>query len=308
MSPEEQDLTYRSALRSHCSSLSLCIADITIALVSGDPKLRIGDEGVMKQFMTHDGEPDIEIKAKWDSLRRQSDGRKVFDSGALWQLYSDNGSYIFQFNSPALGELPYKVACFNRDFTEGEVSINRSYFGLGQYIYPLEYPLDELLLVNYLAQGRGVEIHACGAVDSLGRGYLFVGQSGAGKSTMAKMWEDEPGIIILSDDRIILRKFGNKIWMYGTPWHGEAMLASPARVPLKAIYFLEKGKKNELISEAATNSISRLFACSFPPFYNPDALNFALRFLEEAVKNVPTYELRFKPEKSAVEFIRDSKK
>lgn len=307
MSPEERGLTYRSALSSDCSSLSLRIADITITLVSDDPKLKMRAEGVMKHFMANEGEPDIEIKAKWGNLRRQSDGTKVFDSGALWQLYSDNGSYIFQFNSPALGALPYKIASFNRNFTNGEVSINRSYFALDQYIYPLEYPLDELLLVNYLTQGKGVEIHACGVVDSPGRGYLFVGQSGAGKSTMAKMWEDEPGITILSDDRIILRKFENKIWMYGTPWHGEAMLASPARVPLKAIYFLEKGQRNQVNSQAHTNSISRLFACSFPPFYNPDALNFVLRFLEEVVKDVPTYELRFKPEKNVVEFIRESK-
>ncbi|MFX0202529.1 MAG: hypothetical protein ACFFCW_41005 [Candidatus Hodarchaeota archaeon] len=304
MSPEERGLTYRSALSSHCSSLSLSIADITIALISDDPKLKMRAEGVMKHFMANEGEPDIEIKARWGNLRRQSDRTKVFDSGALWQLYSDNGSYIFQFNSPALGALPYKVASFNRDFTNGEVSINRSYFDLDQHIYPLEYPLDELLLVNYLAQGKGVEIHACGVVDSPGRGHLFVGQSGAGKSTMAKMWEDEPGITILSDDRIILRKFENKIWMYGTPWHGEAMLASPGRVPVKAIYFLEKDKRNELFSQAPTNSISRLFTCSFPPFYNPDALIFTLRFLEEVVKNVPTYELRFKPEKSVVEFIK----
>ena len=246
MSPEERGLACPTAHSSHCSSLSLSIADITIALVSDDPKLRVGIERVMTHFMTHEGEADIEIKARWGNLRRESGGRKVFDSGALWRLYADNGSYIFQFNSPSLGALPYKVASFNRDFTKGEVSINRSYFDLDQYIYPLEYPLDELLLVNYLTQGKGVEIHACGVVDSPGRGYLFVGQSGAGKSTMAKMWEKEPGITILSDDRIILRKFENKIWMYGTPWHGEAMLASPARVPLKAIYFLEKGQRNQV--------------------------------------------------------------
>jgi hypothetical protein len=83
------------------------------------------------------------------------------------------------------------------------------------------------------------------------------------------------------------------------------MSASSACVPLKAIYILEKAKKNQVISQTPTKSITRLFACSFPPFYNPNALNFTLGFLEQVVKNVPTYELRFKPEKSVVELINE---
>jgi hypothetical protein len=91
--------------------------------------------------------------------------------------------------------------------------------------------------------------------------------------------------------------------MYGTPWHGEAMLASEAKAPLSAIYFLEKGLKNELIPQKLSNSISRLFACSFPPFYNRDALDFTLSFLEDVMKNVPCYELKFTPDHSVTEFI-----
>ena len=91
--------------------------------------------------------------------------------------------------------------------------------------------------------------------------------------------------------------------MYGTPWHGEAMLASEARAPLSRIYLLEKGLKNELTPQKASDSISRLFTCSFPPFYNRDALDFTLTFLEDVVKKVPCYELKFTPEKSVTEFI-----
>jgi hypothetical protein len=124
---------------------------------------------------------------------------------------------------------------------------------------------------------------------------------------MTRLWKDEPGVTILSDDRIVLRKVENKIWMYGTPWHGDAGLASPARAPLTTVYFLEKGQKNELIAQKPSDSISRLFACSFPPFYNRDALNFTLAFLEDVVKNVPCYELRFKPDKSVVELVTSNK-
>jgi hypothetical protein len=343
MSPGEQGIGYRSALSPHCSPLSLRIADINISILTQDPELRIGVEGAAKQFLTHsaapspafDGRvkkprsgstlskpkasgraveglatqanPDVMVQARWGDDFKQCRGEKVFDSGALWQLYSENGAFVFQFTSPALGSTPYKIASFNQDFTKGEVSLNRSCFDSDQTIYPLEYPLDELLMINLLASNRGVEIHACGIVDPLGRGHLFVGQSGAGKTTMAKLWENEPVVKVLSDDRIILRKTENTIWMYGTPWHGEAMLASPSRAPLTAVYFLEKGQKNELISQKASNFISRLFTCSFPPFYNRDALDFSLGFLEGVVRDAPCYELKFIPDKSVVEFIQEER-
>jgi hypothetical protein len=170
---------------------------------------------------------------------------------------------------------------------------------------PLEYPLDELLFIHFLALGRGAEIHSCGVIDSLGRGHLFVGQSEAGKTTMARLWEDESGVTVLSDDRIILRKVDGRLWMYGTPWHGDAVLASPARAPLTRVYFLKRGRENELVPLGMAESAGNLISCSFLPFYDPEALSFTLAFFEEVVKTVPCYELRSLPDKRVVEFINN---
>jgi hypothetical protein len=192
-----------------------------------------------------------------------------------------------------------------RDFTHSEVSLHRPYFDPEKPIYPLEYPLDELLLINLLALGRGVEVHACGVVDASGHGHLFIGQSGAGKTTMARLWQDTPDVTILSDDRIILRQIDSKLWMYGTPWHGEAKLASPERAPLARIYFLEKGSKNELIPLRDSLALGRLITCSFIPFYSEPGVAFTLGFFEKVVKAIPCNELRFVPDKRVVEFIQD---
>jgi hypothetical protein len=297
-----------SILDSQPSSFSVRIGDIGIALRSQDRELKIGVKGTMKKFLVVESHPDMMVQARFGDLSDENRGKKLFDSGSLWQLYQENGSCLFQFTSPTFGSHPYKAARFNPDFTYGEVYLDSQFFKTERSIYPLDYPLDELLIVNSLARGRGVEIHACGILDSQSGGHLFVGQSTAGKTTMAKLWEAESGVEVLSDDRIILRKIGDTIWMYGTPWHGEAMLASPTRIPLGRIYFLEKGEKNGLFSLNPPNSITRLFACSFPPFHNRNAIDFTLTFLEEVVRTVPCCELRFKPEKSVVGFIRGNKK
>jgi hypothetical protein len=306
MSDENKNLHNEkdSVLSPQYSSLLLRVADASIELLSSDSRLKLGLEGAMKRFVVEEGKPDIKVQARWDDLSRKNNGKLIFDSGELWKLYSENGSHCYRFTSPIMGAHPYKMATFTKEFDSGEVYLHESYFNQNQPIYPLEYPLDELIINNFLARGRGVEIHACGILNSHGQGYLFVGQSTAGKTTMAKLWEDESGVKVLSDDRIILRKKENKIWMHGTPWHGEAMLASEAKAQLSRIYLLEKGLKNALIPQKPSDSISRLFACSFPPFYNRDALDFILGFLEDVVKNVPCYELKFTPDKRVVEFIK----
>jgi len=285
--------------------LLIQIADVVYAVTSADPALKFKAEGTVQDFVIRRSKPDISIKARLDDLSNVRPlGKMVFDSGTLWQLYQDNGTYTFSFKSDALGPFPYRVATVDKDFKSGEVLFHRPYFEGKQHIHPLEYPLDELLFINHLALAEGIEVHACGVVDSYGKGHLFPGQSGAGKTTTARLWQDEPGITILSDDRIILRKIDNRLWMYGTPWHGEAAFAAQKRAPLKHIYFLEKGERNQLLTLRMIESMGNLFTCSFPPFYNRRALDSMMSFLSEVVSAIPCYELRFLPDKRVVEFVQ----
>ena len=289
-------------------SLSLRIGDITVALLSGGPGLKLGVEASAQRFLVESGEADATVRAAWDDLREPATGDRIFDSGALWQLYHQDGNYIFRFTSPAIGALPYKEACFNADFTFGELSLHRAYFDGSGPAHPLEYPLDELWMVHLLAQGRGVEVHACGVQDSDGRGYLFLGHSGGGKSTMARLWQCDGGVQVLSDDRIILRFLDGRLWMYGTPWHGEAELAAPIRTGLTQIFFLGRGSRNEMIPLRQPDAVSRLLACSFVPFYSPSGLDFTLALLQKVTKAIPCTALQFVPDERAVEFVREQSK
>src|SRR3989449_4561742 len=292
----------------------LRIADLTIALTCEDPRLAVPPEGAMRRFLVEDGEPDLRLQARWGELEAVSGGDHLFDSGGLWRLVEANGSLRFSFTSSALGPIPYKMASVDRGFTAGEVWLHQPYFPSALPVNPLEYPLDELLLIHLLAAGRGVEVHACGVVAPNGQGYLFVGQSGAGKTTMARLWQKAQagggagGMRILSDDRLILRKINGNVWMYWTPWHGEAAMASPARAPLKGIYLLRHGHgmSNALIPLHRSQAITRLLASSFTPLYSRDALAFTLGFLDQVVRAVPCHELSFTPDERVVALVRGS--
>src|SRR5206468_11153971 len=284
----------------------LRVANLTIALTSEDPMLAVPPEGAMRQFLVEDGDPDLRLQARWGKLDAVSGGEPLFDSGGLWRLVAANGSLRFSFTSPALGPLPYKMASVDRGFTAGEVWLHQPYFPSALPANPLEYPLDELLLIHLLAAGRGVEVHACGVVDASGQGYLFAGQSGAGKTTIARLWQKPEEITVLSDDRIILRYQAGQFWMYGTPWHGEAGLSSPARAPLKGVYLLRHGPSNRLVPLRRSSTAARLVACSFPPFYHSSGLDFTLGFLDQLVEAVPCYELSFTPDERVIALVRRS--
>jgi hypothetical protein len=57
---------------------------------------------------------------------------------------------------------------------------------------------------------------------------------------------------------------------------------------------------------AATESIARLFACCFPPFYDPAGLDDVLGSLERIAVRCRSVELGFVPDPAAPAFVRNN--
>jgi hypothetical protein len=296
----------RPGLHPHADSLCLSIGGIDVAVSSDDPSLEVALPPDCRKFAVARNTPEARVVAAWRDLSGYAcPGRTVFDSEGLWRLHQDGSHYQFQFNSPEVGPHPYRIARFDRNFTAGEVFLHRPYFGSSAPVYPLEYPLDELLLIHLLGQGRGANVHACGIQDSAENGFLFVGQSGAGKTTCARLWSGHSSAVVLSDDRIVVRKSGAAFWMYGTPWHGEAGLSDPLRARLTGIFFLRQATENSLVPLRSAVASARLLACSFVPFHSRESLQFTLGLYGELAAAVPCFELGFCPDRSAVNLLRE---
>ena len=246
----------------------------------------------------------FELDIAWAESLALPKMQPSFSSGGLWSAYASETGTKFYFSSPAVGPRPYKAAWFDPAFERGHVVLNRAAIPAESLIFPLEYPLDELVMMHRLALGEGVEVHALGLADQDGSGYLFLGHSGAGKSTTARLWMAQPGVNLLSDDRIILRKHDEKVWMYGTPWHGDAGVASPGSAPLTAIFLLEQWLANELAPLSPAKAAAELFARAFVPHYLESGIQFTLSFLDQITRSVPCSILRFTPTLGAVEAVR----
>jgi hypothetical protein len=291
--------------------LSTCVSSRRIAFRVGDISFGVTAQGDLRisldpglfEFETAIPQCDIEISAEWADELRMPEAQPAFESGGLWSAFPEDGGTAFYFRTPYLGELPYKRAWFNRDFSRGHAVLLKRYFDADLPVYPLEYPLDELLMIHRLALGDGAEIHACGIVTADGAGRLFVGHSGAGKSTTSRLWLRQPGCSILSDDRIILRLRNGIPFMYGTPWHGDAGLAEQASAPVNQIFLLEHGDRNEILSLEPARATAELFARSFVPYHSSSGLAHTLDFLGKLAARVSVSVFRFVPDGSAVEEI-----
>src|SRR5262249_36604029 len=140
-----------------------------------------------------------------------------------------------------------------------------------------------------------------GLIDREYGGFLFLGHSGAGKSTTPRLWNSVRNPEILSDDRIILRIHNGELWMYGTPWHSEAKFVSPAKGKLRRIFILQPGDGNKPVELSRARAVGELFARCFPPFHSAHGLSNTLEFLHRVADLVPCHEFHFVPDSSAVE-------
>jgi hypothetical protein len=278
----------------------LRIAGITLAVRCDDPRVPCRVTEPAARFAVDPAPADVVLDVHFLDRYTPPRGPLLFDSGAVWRMYDEGNAIRIDCRSPLFGDEPYKVATFDRDFTRGTIAIRADVFD--EPVDPLAYPLDELLIANLLGRGRGVELHGCGIIDRAGRGHLFVGQSGAGKTTTARLWGDDAKEIV-SDDRVIVRDAGGVLTMFGTPWHGEAELSSPASAPLAGIYLLVQATASELRTISHADAVARMFACCFPMFHDAAAIGFTMSFLERIAARVPVREFRFTRDRAALEVL-----
>jgi len=281
----------------------LSIGDLTLCLSADDSRL-VAPIGATSAFVCPPGLADISIEAAWGETRVEPPGAVLFESGASWRLIRTPDEFVFTCRSSLREPPTYLIARFaDHRFTRGTVTLDPQHFpDRMRPAFALDYPLDELVWVHNLAQGRGVELHACGVLDRAGRAYVFAGQSGAGKSTTAQFWQ-RAGFTMLSDERVVVRTDRNPPIVYGTPWHGDAEIASPASGPLGGVFLLRQATAHSTMRLAPPAAAAQLMSCAFLPFYDPAAVSHTVDAVERIVASTDVSILSFAADPSIVDFV-----
>jgi hypothetical protein len=228
---------------------------------------------------------------------------RLFEADQTWGLYNGkkkNSNQQTVMTVPAMksGRHSRVIAEFDNDFRNGTVYTRKTE---EHYFF---YPFLEVLTINLLAGGKGSLLHAC-CINDNGSGYLFLGQSGAGKSTMANLWNEEKGITILSDDRVLVSMTGQGLTAYGTPWHGTEKYAVNASVPVKKIFFISHSDKNSALEVNGITSVSELVRNAFLPFWDRDRMQYSTEFLIQLSQNARLFRLGVHPDRKIIDLIRN---
>lgn len=162
-------------------------------------------------------------------------------------------------------------------------------------IFEFQYILGDILS-KLLAGCGGFILHAS-AVNYGGKAYIFLGESGAGKSTVRRFLAEK--YISLTDDTVIVKKEDNRYLLYQTPFFERERQIKKGIVsyPLAKAFFL---KKAELFKIEKIRNDDLLLNLLFKQFlmvkqdYSRKQIKYILKFI---VKFDNFYYLYFKKDK-----------
>jgi hypothetical protein len=166
---------------------------------------------------------------------------------------------------------------------------------------PFEYPLDGLILYYLTVIYGDIMIHASGVYNA-GRGYLFTGVSGKGKSTIARLWHDT-GAKVIHDDRLILRNQDNSYRMFNTPVYNND---EPFESKLNKIFIIEHSESNMLVPVKGAVAVSLVMANCIQHNWGPDIIVRLLGSVSIMCAAVPAVKLSFRPDRSVIDYILEN--
>lgn len=223
----------------------------------------------------------------------------VLDKQRLWQVVRTKTERAFIVFNPNKIEEIQQVAFLNEASTEWQVYSHVLKQNEDSFISPLSYPFGALILYYLTLNSNAFMIHASGVWDGE-TGRIFSGFSGVGKSTMAKIWEEE-GAHIVNDDRLIVREVNGEYFMYNTPMP-YADLNKQAQV--SKFYFPFHAKKNSAEKLSGAQGLTQLMAFCFQHNYDKRYTEHLITQLERITQDASTYKLGVVPSPSIIDFIR----
>jgi hypothetical protein len=318
---------------------NLRIANINISIVTPCPVNKVYFGKYYRDFFYPSTCPEVLIHAYYDEIPQVVLPDKFLLSGIdkMWGIYEINKKKIFIFNpikykckpQPILIKANVKynkdilrlkssryydmepvkirlcrshqIAIFEPDFKQSVVYVN-SGLSPRSFTNPLSYPLLELLLPNLLFSRQGVLFHACGIVDG-NRSYLFLGHSGYGKSTIARLWQNEA--VVLHDDLIPVRKVGRSYYMFPMPGYNKGLENRFSEgVPISKIFFIHHSPCNKISQKTGILASTLLLLRSIQTVPDLNITKSIQRFCAQLAKEIPCYSLGFAPDEKVFDFVR----
>ena len=248
----------------------------------------------------------------WPAGEGSPPGELVFDPGSIWKMYRAGSEFVaaFRYGRERAGELRASADWTRAVLGERRAARPRCATGPRRAARPrweslLNTGAGELVVRAASVLTGGLVLHAS-SLDDNGRGLVFVGHSGAGKTTQLALWGGEPGTTPMNDDCTVVRvePDGRGPMCYGTPWGGLAGIARNHAAPLAAVVILEQAASDYIELLPARTAVPLLAPRAFLPYWDAALMARALANLGAIASAVPVYRLQCRPTPAAVALVR----
>lgn len=167
----------------------------------------------------------------------------------------------------------------------------------------IRFCIDNACMLLYAfatASKQTLEMHAA-VIERKGHGFLFLGHSGTGKSTHARMWmaafEDAK---LLNDDNPILRILENgEVHVYGSPWSGKTPCYINREVPVGAIVQLAQAPYNRIQPIRLPEAYAYMLSSASGLKIEPKMMDALYDTIARTIQTVQVYKMECLPDTDA---------
>lgn len=223
-----------------------------------------------------------------------------YDIASIHLLKSESGFFRFHISPPNSTYFCIMEVC--DDFRDARVQL----FNDKTHIF---FSINNCLMLLYAFSTANLNtllLHAS-VVKNRGKGYIFLGKSGTGKSTHSRLWlEHIEGSELLNDDNPVVRIENGEVKVFGSPWSGKTPCYLNEDAILKGVVKLKQAPENKIKRLSLLQAYAVMFpACSNMRWEETIAAGIH-NSVEKIVSRVACYQLFCLPDKEAVELCASS--
>ena len=276
-------------------------------IASRDPQKRLANFTVPKSY-THTftlllGDPgELEEKRAWAlgcPMVYETDSFTIHDTGDGWAFVNTLADEL------RLAEGARNVVLASRDYGELTAYVTDKVFDIERNGHRFQtrpsIPLSSSIRAACQAGmvlRDGLPLHAS-LVEKDGFGVIFLGPSGMGKSTQAKLWEQYLGADFIIGDRPGLRKIDGKWIGFGMPWDGKDAIHRQTSVPVRALVWLTQAKENRIALMDPVQAMAVMLKQAMMPVWDDKAMDGATALMGTLAREMPMFHLRCLPDEAA---------
>ena len=233
-----------------------------------------------------------------ESLRSIVTGqvKEIFnDEAPYFWLFEQDGKYLYGFSYTR--KSPNCIVVASDDYRDAVVYVPKA-----QADKLVEFALSNAMMLLYTFGTSAYDtlmVHAS-VIKYQGRGYVFLGKSGTGKSTHSSLWlKHIGGTELLNDDNPVIRVIDGTVYVYGSPWSGKTPCYKNEYLPLGGIVRLSQAPYNKIVPLRPLMAYTALMPSCSCMRWDPRATEALHKSVEKVISTVKCWHLECLPDEDA---------